>query len=86
MHIGRIKNATRVIGKSQGYMGLPLRDELINCAVSGQDTPVMVTAWYPSMDELQALIDGAPIHLTVIGTVHPPVMMKTGDAPDRIDN
>ena len=32
MQIGRILNATRVLGKSQGYMGLPLRDEIINCS------------------------------------------------------
>lgn len=35
MQIGRIKDATRVIGQRQGYMGLPLRDELINCSVNG---------------------------------------------------
>lgn len=31
MQIGRITGATRVLGKSQGYMGLPLRDEMVNC-------------------------------------------------------
>jgi len=28
LQIARIENATRVIGKSQGYYGLPVRDEL----------------------------------------------------------
>lgn len=27
MHIGRIEGTTRVIGKQQGYYGLPLRDD-----------------------------------------------------------
>ena len=29
MQIGRVAGATRTIGKSQGYMGLPIRDERI---------------------------------------------------------
>ena len=28
MLIARIPNATRVLGKSQGYLGLPIRDDL----------------------------------------------------------
>ncbi len=86
MEIGRIENATRVIGKSQGYIGLPLRDETIVDCTNGKETPVMVSAWYPTMEELQALIDGAPIHLRLFGTVHPPVMILTGDTPSRLDN
>ena len=35
MLIARIPNATRTIGKSQGYLGLPLRDELRNTTVDG---------------------------------------------------
>ena len=58
MQIGRIKDATRVIGQSQGYMGLPLRDEPINCKVTGEGTPSMVTAWFPTPKELDALVAG----------------------------
>lgn len=82
MEIGRIRGATRVIGKSQGYYGLPLRDVLLNDTVNGPDTPAMVTAWIPTPDELAALNAGAPIHLTILGGSHPPVMMGVGDVPE----
>lgn len=86
MEIGRIKGCTRVIGKSQGYYGLPLRDELINDSVTGPNTPAMVTAWFPTPDELAAINAGAPIHLTVVGTGHPPVMMSVGETPEENSN
>jgi hypothetical protein len=82
MQIGRIKNATRVIGKSQGYMGLPLRDELINCKVGGEGTPSMVTAWHPTPKELEALNAGAPVHVRLIGTGHPPIIVEVGEIPE----
>lgn len=81
MEIGRIQGCTRVLGKSQGYYGLPVRDEVQNDAVTGPDTPVMVTAWFPTPDELAALNAGAPVHLKVVGTAHPPVMLTTGEIP-----
>jgi hypothetical protein len=85
MQIGRIEGCTRVIGKSQGYLGLPLRDELMNCTVNGDRTPAMVTAWLPTPDELAALNAGAAIHLRVLGTLHPPVMVTVGKPPDPPD-
>lgn len=81
MEIGRIQGCTRVLGKAQGYYGLPVRDEVANDPVTGPDTPVMVTAWIPSPDELAALNAGAPIHLRIVGRAHPPVMVGVGDAP-----
>ena len=56
MEIGRVTGCTRVIGKSQGYYGLPLRDEVINDSVTGPGTPCMVTAWMPTPDELSARV------------------------------
>lgn len=78
MMIARIPNATRTIGKSQGYLGLPLRDEVRNTTVDGPQTPCMVTAWEPTPDELERLNAGASVHLIVLGTVHPPVMLEVG--------
>jgi hypothetical protein len=78
MHIGRVEGATRVIGKQQGYLGLPIRDELINETVNGEGTPCMVTAWLPTGEEIQALNAGALIHLRVLGVTHPPVMVEVG--------
>ena len=83
MHLGRVTGATRTIGKSQGYLGLSLRDELINCKVNGDGTPSMVTAWFPTPDELAALNAGAPVHVRILGTAHPPIMVETGDAPEQ---
>ena len=81
MLIRMIEGATRIIGKSQGYLGLPLRDEVIPCDVNGPETPAMVTAWEPTPDELAALNAGAAVHLRVLGTVHPPVLVFVGPAP-----
>lgn len=75
MIIKRIHGATRVIGKAQGYMGLPLRDEIITDSVNGPGTPSMVTAWEPTPEELRKLMAGASVHLRVLGAVHPPVML-----------
>lgn len=83
MMIGRIAGATRVLGKSQGYLGLPLRDVTINCSVDGPATPAMETAWLPSPAEIAAIAAGAPIILRVLGTAHPPVMMDVGAPPPR---
>lgn len=32
-----------------------------------------VSAWFPTPDELTALNAGAPVHLHIFGSVHPPV-------------
>lgn len=82
MIIKMIEGATRIIGKSQGYLGLPLRDELIDCNVGGQGTPSMLTAWEPTPDELALLNAGAPVLLRVLGTGHPPVMLTVGASPE----
>lgn len=81
MQIAMIEGATRTIGKSQGYLGLPLRDEVIECTVNGAGTPVMVTAWEPTPEELARLNAGACVHLRILGNMHPPVMVEVGEAP-----
>lgn len=81
MQIGHIEGATRVLGKSQGYLGLPLRDEVINCTVGGEGTPAMITAWHPTPAELAALNAGAAIHVRLIGTAHPPIMVEVAPVP-----
>ncbi|KRE02569.1 hypothetical protein ASE61_14915 [Bosea sp. Root670] len=81
MQIGMIEGHTRILGKSQGYLGLPLRDVAINCTVGGPNTPAMETAWFPTPDEIAAIVQGAPVILRVLGTQHPPVMIETGKVP-----
>lgn len=82
MQIGHVEGCTRVLGKSQGYLGLPIRDETISCKVNGTSTPAMVTAWFPTPKELEALNAGAPVHVRLLGTGHPPIMVEVGAAPE----
>lgn len=82
MMVGRIEGATRVLGKSQGYLGLPVRDTEITCAVSGEGTPCLTTAWHPTPDELAALNAGAAVHVRLIGISHPPIMVEVGPIPE----
>ena len=82
MQIGRILNTTRVFGGAgQGYKELPVRDELVSCP-NGEPVPAMVTAWLPTPKELEALNAGAPVHVRILGTVHPPIMVTTGEVPE----
>ena len=81
MHIGRIEGATRVLGKSQGYLGMPIRDEVIHEAVNGPETPCMVTAWLPTPEEPRLLNSGASVHVRILGTAHPPIMVDVGTTP-----
>lgn len=82
MIIRRISGATRVLGQSQGYFGLPVRDEVVDETVNGPKTPCMVTAWEPTPDEIERLINGAPVHVRVLGTAHPPIMVDVGEVPE----
>lgn len=82
MQIGRPEGTTRVLGKSQGYLGLPIGDEVIHCTVGGPETPAMTTAWIPTPDEIAAIVAGAPIHVRLVGTAHPPIMVMVGAAPE----
>ena len=94
MEIGRIVGAQRVLGKSQGYYGLPVRDEAKNLGdlphmlhsvgfnVVDGDCPTMTTAWHPSPDELARLAAGASIQVSLVGVAHPPIMVSVGDTPE----
>ncbi len=84
MQVGAIEGATRVVGKSQGYLGLPVRDELINCSVNGPNTPSMMTAWIPTPEDLRALNAGAAIHVRILGTLPPPMNVLVGSPPEMV--
>lgn len=81
MDIVKIDGSTRTIGEAQGYQGLPLRDVILNDAVTGPATPAMQSAWQPSPADIEAIAQGAQIILTVCGRSHPPVMIEVGPAP-----
>lgn len=83
MIIGAIPGTTRILGKSQGYLGLPLRDGTVHDTVNGPGTPCMETAWLPTPDELERINAGAPIILRILGTSHPPVSVDVGEVPEE---
>lgn len=82
MQIGRIQGCTRVLGKSQDYLGLPVRDVVLQEPVNGPGTPALETAWLPTPSEVAAIAAGAPIILRLLGTIHPPVMVEVGEVPE----
>jgi hypothetical protein len=84
MMVGVVEGATRIIGKCQGYHGLPVRDELISCTVNGEGTPAMTTAWVPTPAELEAIKRGAAVHVRLLGLDHPPISVEVGPMPDPI--
>lgn len=81
MHIGMVEGCTRVCGKSQGYAGLPLRDEVIVCTVNGP-VPSMTSAWLPTPEEIAAIVAGAPVHVRILGTEPPPMLVDVGRPPE----
>lgn len=80
-----IEGHTRIVGKGQGYLALPLRDERVNDPVNGPDTPQMVTAWEVMPNELECLNRGAPLLLAILGQVWPPVLLSVGKPAERVD-
>lgn len=82
MDIVVVRGVTRLVGKRQGYRGLPIRDEIINCAVGGPATPCMASVWRPSPAELAALNDGGAIEVKIVGTLHPPILVGVIQNPE----
>lgn len=72
-----IRGATRIIGKSQGYLGLAVRDEVYQCG-----TPAMVSAWEPTPAEIERLKAGARIEVTLLGDMHPPIKVDVGEVSE----
>jgi len=66
----RIKGATRVLAESQDeYHALAIKDELLD------GHPVMVSRWEPTPRELKVLNEGGAVSLSIMGTIHPPVLI-----------
>lgn len=74
--------STRVVGKGQGYLGLPVLDEPVECSVNGT-TMITVSAWLPTPAEIEAIVAGAPVfvQLQLHGTPHPPIFVYAGTPP-----
>ncbi|MCR4340138.1 MAG: hypothetical protein NUW01_09680 [Gemmatimonadaceae bacterium] len=87
MHTGRISGFTRFLGAPRDWDeakdghcgGLAIRDEKTTAGLG------MTSAWFPTPEEIERIKAGAPIYLTVLGQVHPPVCMAVGSPPDAQD-
>lgn len=82
MIIAMIERLTRVCGKSQGYRGLPIRDELVEDRATKHRANRMTTAWTPTPEELARLNAGANVHVCILGTVPPPMLVEVGPVPE----
>jgi hypothetical protein len=81
MIVAMIEGATRIVGKAQGFIGLPLRDQVIDEKTLGR-VPSMVTAWTPTPAELDAINAGANIHVRLLCmSIHPPIVVSVGPSP-----
>ncbi|MDP2495894.1 hypothetical protein Q8W25_17835 [Shimia thalassica] len=74
----RITNATRILAKDQDeYNQLAICDQ----KVDGVNR--MISVWEPTPAELDQLINGGSVVLTILGTAHPPVLITTQPAPQE---
>lgn len=76
-----ISGTTRVLGKTQGYIGLPVRDAEMRDKATGTEVPTMTSAWEPTPDELARLNAGAKVEITIVGNSHPPIVVNVGITP-----
>lgn len=81
MQIGMIEGHTRICGRSQGYAGLPIRDSVVNCTVNGE-VPAMTSAWLPTPEQIARIVAGAAVHVQILGTVPPPMLVDVGPLPE----
>lgn len=75
---GHIVGCTRIMTKPVGTTD----EQCISLEI--QDVPdelwgnLMVSAWVPSDAEREAIANGAPVLLSIVGTTHPVVSLSTG--------
>lgn len=84
MIIGIPDNHNVVAGRSQGYMGLPMRVQPHLTSLNDGtvfESPCMITQWRPTKEELALLNNGEPVFVRMLGTTPPPMMVGVGD-PD----
>jgi hypothetical protein len=73
----RIAGATRYLGAPAGWE--PDKDgDCAHLAIADLQSahgPRMVSAWEPTPAEIEAMKNGAPVYLQIVGTAHPPVFI-----------
>ena len=73
-------NTTRVLAEGQEeFNKLPIVD------VTAEDgSPFMCSLWKPTIKELEALLNGGDIVLSIMGLQHPPVKLYVRDCKAEI--
>lgn len=69
MIIAMIEGHTRICGKSQGFLGLPVRDENVD------GTNIMHTAWEPTPEEIERIVAGGKVIVSLIGLNPQPLLV-----------
>jgi hypothetical protein len=88
MIVALIENWTKVLGAPAGWtpetggecLGLPIREQM------NGDVPAMISEWRLTTDEVAAIVAGAPLHLSVLGTAHPPVSISVAGQAGDVDH
>jgi len=75
----RIEGATQVAGRSQGFIGLPIRQEMAELTFEGEAAPrqvsQLVTHWEATPRELEAMATGAAVEIKILANLHPPILV-----------
>lgn len=89
MQHGRIDGFTNELGRQQGYVPLYVRfgvEEYTDNMQQRWATPKAETAWFPTVEELEKLNQGAPVILILLNSEHPPVRVEVGAIPKEEDD
>lgn len=71
-----------IAGKAQGYKSLPMRVEVIRCALTDGrqfDSSSMLTRWAPTEDEIVRILAGEHVFVRILGDTPPPMDVGVGD-------
>lgn len=88
MLIRKIKNHTGTIGADQGYLALPIRREDVSIELKGGhvwDTFRILTAWEPTPKELDRIIAGESIIVSLIAANPFPPIELSVDFADQVE-
>lgn len=74
----RPKGTTRVLGQSQGFLGLPVRDTVLQFG-NGQQCNAIITAWELTPEEIGKIHLGEPLMIRMLCVTPPPMNVYVGD-------
>lgn len=81
MYAARIDGATRCLAKPGDMSDDECHSLHVRDVLTPEGNPVMLSAWVPTPEELQALMAGGHVVLGVCGNAHPPVFLIVTPPP-----